>query len=568
MQLITASAEEILSMDISITALYLRLSREDELEGESNSISNQKTLLMNYASKNGFTNVKIFIDDGISGVTFKRKSFKEMYSLIEANKVSTLIVKDMSRLGRNYLEVGQLSETFLPVHNVRLIAVNDGVDSDKGEDDFAPFRNIMNEWYAKDMSRKMRSTLKLKSNQGYAIGHPPFGYTYDENDHKKWAIDPESSEIVKKIYDMRTKGQSLNKIALELRYNKVLIPSMYAAKKGYRVAAIKSPRSEYLWTHGIIRKILTNQSYIGDIVNFKTYSKSFKLKQRLENPQEKWTVIKGAHPAIIDLETWDKIQKSFGNVKFRKPKNIEKNMFAGYLKCSDCGANLNYKFTHQNPDNSYFSCRNKRENNGICQKTHHMRVDVLTKIVRNHILNIVQFANLFEDEFVKIVIDENYRKVQKIHKQNQEKLEKMQGREKELDIIIEKLFEEKVLGNLSEERFLKMSKKYEEEQVSLKSEIKNLEKIVQEEEKHEMNADEFLKIVRKYSNFEELNPEILREFIDKIIVHHRENIAGETVQKVEIFYKMIGHVKIPNIKKEKLELLKKSFGIKKRIEIV
>ena len=376
---------------------------------------------MNYASKNGFTNVKIFIDDGISGVTFKRKSFKEMYSLIEANKVSTLIVKDMSRLGRNYLEVGQLSETFLPVHNVRLIAVNDGVDSDKGEDDFAPFRNIMNEWYAKDMSRKMRSTLKLKSNQGYAIGHPPFGYTYDENDHKKWAIDPESSEIVKKIYDMRTKGQSLNKIALELRYNKVLIPSMYAAKKGYRVAAIKSPRSEYLWTHGIIRKILTNQSYIGDIVNFKTYSKSFKLKQRLENPQEKWTVIKGAHPAIIDLETWDKIQKSFGNVKFRKPKSIEKNMFAGYLKCSDCGANLNYKFTHQNPDNSYFSCRNKRENNGICQKTHHIRVDVLTKIVRNHILNIVQFANLFEDEFVKIVIDENYRKVQKIHKQNQEK---------------------------------------------------------------------------------------------------------------------------------------------------
>lgn len=298
------------------------------------------------------------------------------------------------------------------------------------------------------------------------------------------------------------------------------------------MAAIKSPRSEYLWTHGIIRKILTNQSYIGDIVNFKTYSKSFKLKQRLENPQEKWTVIKGAHPAIIDLETWNKIQKSFGNVKFRKPKNIEKNMFAGYLKCSDCGANLNYKFTHQNPDNSYFSCRNKRENNGICQKTHHIRVDVLTKIVRNHILNIVQFANLFEDELVKIVIDENYRKVQKIHKQNQEKLEKMQGREKELDIIIEKLFEKKVLGNLSEERFLKMSKRYEEEQTSLKSEIKNLKKIVQEEEKHEMNADEFLKIVRKYSNFEELNPEILREFIDKIIVHHGENIAGETVQKV------------------------------------
>lgn len=291
-----------------------------------------------------------------------------MMRLVEAGQVSTIIVKDMSRLGRNYIEVGQLTETILPMHDVRLIAVNDGVDSLVGEDDFTPFRNIMNEWYAKDMSRKMRSTLKIKNSQGYAIGHPPLGYKKDPDNPKCWIIDDEGAEIIRKIYNLRIQGESTIKISKILKNEKVLIPSMYAYKKGYRKPAIKNPRSEYLWTVEMVRKILLNQSYVGDVINFKIYSKSFKLKKRLENDKENWQIHKDVHEPIISREVFEEVQKSFGDTKYRKPKYIEKNMFAGFLKCSDCGANLNYKFTHDNPDNHYFSCRNNRAQNGLCKK--------------------------------------------------------------------------------------------------------------------------------------------------------------------------------------------------------
>ncbi len=384
-----------------VTALYLRLSRDDDLEGESNRISNQKTLLTKYAKEHGFKNTQIFIDDGVSGVTFNRQGFKEMFKMIESDQVETLIVKDMSRLGRNYIEVGQLTETILPMHDVRLIAVNDGVDSAKGEDDFTPFRNIMNEWYAKDMSRKMRSTLKIKNSQGYAIGRPPFGYMLDEMDKKHWIVDNEAAEIVRYIFDLRKQGESMNKIAKVLKKQKVYIPSIYAAKKGIIKPIARPPLDEYLWSHGMVHRILTNQSYIGDVVNFKTYSKSFKLKKRIENDRENWQVHKNAHEAIISRELFDIVQKTFGTTKCQKPRHIAKNMFAGFLRCSDCGANLNYKFTHDNPDNHYFSCKNNRAQNGLCKKSHHIRVDVLTHLVKNDIANIVQFATEFEDGSVK-----------------------------------------------------------------------------------------------------------------------------------------------------------------------
>ena len=550
-----------------ITALYLRLSRDNDLEGESNSISNQKTLLTRYAKENGFKNVKIFIDDGVSGVTFDRQGFKEMFKLIEADQVETLIVKDMSRLGRNYIEVGQLTETILPMHDVRLIAVNDGVDSERGEDDFTPFRNIMNEWYAKDMSRKMRSALKIKNSQGYAIGHPPLGYKKDPDNTKRWIIDEEGAEIIRKIYNLRLNGESTIKISKILKNEKILIPSMYAYKKGYRKPAIKNPRNEYLWTVEMVRKILSNQSYVGDVVNFKTYSKSFKLKKRLENPEENWQIHKNVHEPIVSRKVFEEVQKSFGDIKYRKPKHIEKNMFAGFLKCSDCGANLNYKYTHDNPDNHYFSCRNNRAKNGLCKKTHHIRVDVLTRLVKNDIANIVRFATEFEDEFVKIVVDEDYKRTQATQKKNLEALSKMLVRDKELDTLCEKVFEEKVLGNLSEERFLKLSGKYEEEQFELKAQIKNMKKIVAEEKKHELNAEGFLKIVRKYSEIEELTLDILHEFIDKIIVHHREEVFGETVQQIEIYYKMIGHIETPKMSKHEQKRLIKNFGRKKEERI-
>ena len=536
-----------------ITALYLRLSRDDDQQGESNSISNQRAMLSEYAKKNGFRNVKVFIDDGVSGVTLNRDGFKEMYQLIESDQVATVIVKDMSRLGRNYLEVGQLTELVFPQHNIRFIAVNDSVDSNLGEDDFTPFRNIMNEWYAKDMSRKLRSALRTKSKQGYAIGVPPMGYTFDTADSRRWVVDEEGADVIRRIYHMRRDGTSINDIAKILKREKVLTPSAYAIQKGYRTPPKRSSRGECFWDVSVVHQILTNQLYVGDVLNFRTYSKSYKLKTRLDNPKENWEIHEDVHEPVIPRALWMDIQKTFGDTKYRKPKHIEKNMFAGYLKCSDCGANLNYKYTHDNPNNHYFSCHNKRQNNGLCTKTHHIRVDALTELVRNHISSITRFAGLFEDDFVKIVVDEHYRRICMQHKKNQEALEKMLVRDKELDTLYERLFEEKILGNLSEDRFQKLSYKYEDEQAELKQRIKHMKKVVVEEKAHELNCDGFLSIVRKYTDVTELTPEILSEFIDKIVVHHRENLYGEMVQKVEIYYKMIGFVELPHMSKAEKE---------------
>lgn len=281
-----------------------------------------------------------------------------------------------------------------------------------------------------------------------------------------------------------------------------------------------------MWKKENVKMILTNRSYVGDIVNFKTYSRSFKLKERLDNPQEKWEIHENVNEPIIERLVWEDIQKTFEGMRYKKPKHTEKHIFAGLLKCSDCGANLNYKYTHDNPDNHYFSCKNNRSGEGLCKKTHHIRVDKLTELLTNNLSSIVKFANCFEDKFVKIVIDENYKKVVATQKKNQNEVQKLIARDKEIDNLVEKLFEEKVLGNLSAERFAKLSTKYDAEQVELKSKIQNLETIVYEEKSHELNVNAFLESVHKYSDIKELTSEILHEFIDKVVVHHREQIDG------------------------------------------
>ncbi len=545
-----------------ITALYLRLSRDDDLEGESNSISNQKTLLMNYAKQHKFKNIRVFTDDGVSGVTMNRSGFQELLALVEADQVAVLLVKDMSRLGRNYLEVGQLTETVFPMHDVRFIAVNDRVDSDLGEDDFTPFRNIMNEWYAKDMSRKMRSTLRLKSKQGYAIGTPPMGYTHDPEDPKHWIVDEEGAAVVRRIYAMRLNGTSITNIAQLLKRDKVLIPSVYAVRKGLRKTAPQHLRGEYLWDTSMVRKILMNPLYVGDVVNFRTYSKSYKLKTRYDNPAENWEISRNVHEPVIPRDQWETVQKTFGGTKMRAPKHTEKSIFAGLLKCSDCGANLNYKYTHDNPDNQYFSCRNKRAGNGLCGKTHHIRVDVLNQLVLQNLREMISFARLYEDEFVKIVVDEHYRQVQLQQRRNQLEYQAALSRDKELDLLYEKLYEEKILGNLTEERFRKLSEKYEDEQAELGQKLKHLRQVVEEEQEHELNADGFLQLVRRYTAPTELTGELLRAFIDKIVVYHKEQIQGETVQRVDIYYKMIGHVELPHMTKNEKDAYLEAFGRK------
>jgi hypothetical protein len=296
------------------------------------------------------------------------------------------------------------------------------------------------------------------------------------------------------------------------------------------------------------------------VINFRTTSRSYKLKQRLENPEENWDIHEGVHDAVIDRHIWETVQKSFGGTKYRKSKNIEQNMFSGLLVCSDCGAHLNYKFTHDNPENQYFSCRNNRARNGLCQTSHHIRVDKLTELVTIHLRGLMRFASQFEDEFVKIVVDEHYKNVLASQRKNQRDLAEAQTRDKEIDRLYEKIYEDQALGRLPEERFNQLAVKYDEEQAALRTRIRHLKKIVQEEKSHEMNADGFLALVRRYTDFQELTLEILHEFIDKIVVHHRQKEQGVMTQRVEIYYKMIGHVTVPHWSRAQQERFQASFG--------
>lgn len=381
----------------------------------------------------------------------------------------------------------------------------------------------------------------------------------DPDEPKRWIVDEDAATIVRRIFQMRLGGMSVHDIGLTLKREKTLTPAAYAAEKGYKNPARKTRRGEYFWDTNTIRQILLNRSYNGDVVNFRTYSKSYKLKTRLQNPEENWEVHEGVHDAIVEQQVFDDVQKTFGDTKYRKPKFIEKNLFAGFLRCSDCGANLNYKYTHDNPDNHYFSCRNKRANNGLCAKTHHIRVDAITQILIQHLANIMQFASMFEDEFVKIVVDEYYKLVQLQQRKNQIALHEAMAREKQLDILYEKVYEDQALGKLSEERFMKLSAKYEDEQSALKQNIKHLRSVVEQESAHEMNADGFLKLVRKYTRIEELTPQILREFVDRIVVHHKEQLHGQAVQRVEICYRFIGYVELPEMGEQK-QTLQRAFG--------
>lgn len=545
-----------------ITALYSRLSREDELNSESNSIQNQRTLLDEYAQSKGYRNCRCFVDDGISGVTFERQGFQKMLGMIESGEVERVIVKDLSRLGRNFIEVGQYTDYIFPQHDVHFIAILDNVDSQtQGTtgDFIVPIKNIFNEMYVSDVSRKLRSSQKIKSGQGYPIGKPPYGYMRDPENRKRWAVDEEAAEMVQRIYKMRLDGESVNGIAITLRRERVDIPSVYAMKKGYDCPNNRLERQPYLWSHAMITKILKNQAYMGDVINFKTYSKSYKLKKRLPNDPENWEIHKNVHDSIISRKHWEQVQRTFES-KRRKPKHTEKNMFAGYLKCSDCGANLRYKYTHQNPDNHYFSCGNNRDK--LCSKTHHIRVDVLERLILNAIDNAVCFARDFEDDFVKIVVSERYKQIQLAQKQNRKKLAALYKREQELDILFAKIYEDNALGNLPDEQYHKLLGKYQDEHTALKEQTRYMEAVVNEEDANEMDVNNFLKVVHKYTRINQLTPAILREFIHHIVVHHRELLGKETVQKVAIHFNFIGEVNLPTY--EERPRLLKSFGKEKR----
>ena len=531
-------------------AIYVRLSRDDNLEGESYSIGNQKKLLTKIAKEKGYTNLLTFCDDGISGVTMERDGYKDMIKAILDNKVSAVFVKDLSRLGRNYIEVGKLTEEFLPDHDIRLVAVSDNIDTEEGENELAPIKNLFNEWYARDISKKRRISNKIKGNAGEPMGLPPYGYMKNPDDSKSWVVDEEAAAVVRRIFNMTLDGMGTQQIADTLAGEKILIPTSYWSSKGVgRPGAKKAPSCE--WRSSTVVSILSKQEYCGDVINFKTYSKSYKNKKRMANDKENWVIFKDVHEPIIERSVWELIQER-RNQKTRRRKNAdgEKNMFSGLLVCADCGSSLWYHFNQGNPEIQYFNCsgynRGKRK---ICTSTHYIRVDFLEKVVLGEIRRLTKLATQYESEFAKIVMGHSIQAAQQERQKKQKELNSLTARDKELDNLFEHIYEDNVSGKISDNRFAKLSAKYEAEQKEVTARMKELQEELDKDKSKAVTSDMFMASVRKYTRARKLTPRMLNELIEKIEVHQSEKIDGKTVQRLTIHYNCIGAIEIPNFEK-------------------
>ena len=412
--------------------LYERLSRDDNLEGESYSIGNQKKLLAKVAKEKGYTNLVHFLDDGISGVTMDRPGFVEMIRQLEQGKAAAVFVKDLSRLGRNYIEVGRLTEEFFPNHDIRLVAVSDNIDTAEGENELAPIRNLFNEWYARDISKKRRISNKIKGNAGEPMGQPPYGYIKDPNDPKHWIVDDEAAQVVRRVYSMTLEGFGTEQIATQLEKDGVLTPRAYWLTKGIKRPGKGKQQPPTKWNSSTITKILSLQEYCGDILNFKTYSKSYKNKKRIDNDRENWVVFQDVHEAIIERAVYEQVQQKRGKIRKRRTNNGEHNMFSGLLVCADCGSNLHFHFNQGNPEIKYFNCSNYKGNRGTCTSTHYVRVDFLEEVVLGEIRRLTKFASLYEDEFVKAVIGHSQQAEQTDRKLKEKELKTLLARDEEL----------------------------------------------------------------------------------------------------------------------------------------
>lgn len=543
----TANNKNTVLTDEKIAALYCRLSSDDGRDGESNSIQNQKKLLQKAAKEYGFTKTKFFVDDGISGTTFNRPGFQDMIARVENGIIGAIMVKDMSRFGRDYLQVGQYTEIFLPEHNVRFIALNDGVDSAEGDNDFAPFRNIMNEWYAKDISRKIRSVKRMKGNAGEPLSLPPYGYIRD-GDSKFWKIDEEAAQVVRRIFKLFLDGYGVYQISTILHQEKVLSPIYYWRQKGIGRGGRKVLKTPYTWNQNTISKILETQEYIGDVINFKTTTISYKNKKRIDLPTEQWKVFPNVHEPVVTREEREKVQVIRKKSIRKKPKaSGDISMFSGLLYCSDCGSRLHYRRYTKNGI-EYYNCSNYKNNSvrGTCPDTHHVRLDFLEQVVMAEIQNLIHFAKLYSDEFIRIVIDETLRRMQKESRNRQNELDQLQAREKDLDILFEKIYEDNAMGKLSDERYTKMANKYEDEAAELKVKIRELNREIGREDSHITTADEFLFLIRRYTDMEKLTREIVTVFINRIDVYHVEKNDGEYRQRIKIHYNCVGPLVLPD----------------------
>lgn len=531
-------------------ALYCRLSRDDNMDTESNSIQNQKKILQKAAKEKGYADTLFFVDDGITGTTMKRPGFQKMITAIEAGYISAVFVKDLSRLGRNYIEVGKLTEEFFPEHDVRLIAVSDGVDSDEGDNEFTPFRNIMNEWYAKDISKKRKIVNKMKGNAGIPLSQPPYGYIKNPDDSRFWVIDPEAADVVRRIYDMALEGYGLAEIANALGVDGIVNPTYYWRSKGVNRSGSKSTLEPTKWGHTTIKKILTLQEYCGDVINFKSYSKSYKMKKRIENPEENRAIFLNVHEAIIDRQTWEKVQALQKGTRRKKPTvTQEPSVFSGLLKCPECGGNLNFHFNQNNHDIKFFSCQNHNSGYRKCSKTHYIRLDFLEEVVLYEVKRLACFASEYENDFIKAMIGRSAKVAENTALRKQRELDALTARDRELDMLFERLYEDNVAGKIDDARFAKMSKRYEQEQGENAKKIKALRLELKKDESKRMDINDFLETVRRYTDATTITKRMVAELIDHIEVYHAEKQDGITNQRVVIYYNCIGAFDVPDRRK-------------------
>ena len=536
--------------ELGTAALYCRLSRDDNMDSESNSIQNQRKILQKAAKDKGYTDTVFFVDDGITGTTMKRPGFQKMLTAIEAGYISAVFVKDLSRLGRNYIEVGKLTEEFFPLHDIRLVAVSDGVDSDEGEDDFTPFKNIMNEYYAKDISKKRRIVNKMKGNAGVPLSPPPYGYIKNPDDPRFWVVEPEAAEVVRRIYCMALEGYGLAEIAARLAADGVVNPTYYWRSRGTSRGGSKSTVEPTKWGHTTVKKILTLQEYCGDVINFKSYSKSYKMKKRIENPEENRAIFLNVHEAIIDRQTWEKVQALQKGTRRKKPTvTQEPSVFSGLLKCPECGGNLNFHFNQNNHDIKFFSCQNHNSGYRKCSKTHYIRLDFLEQVVLYEVKRLACFASEYENDFIKAMIGRSAKVAENATLRKQRELDALTARDRELDMLFERLYEDNVAGKIDDARFAKMSKRYEQEQGENAKKIKALRLELKKDESKRMDIDDFLETVRRYTDATTITKRMVAELIDHIEVYHAEKQDGITNQRVDIHYNCIGAFDVPDRRK-------------------
>ena len=534
--------------NIGITALYCRLSRDDGTDSESNSIANQKRLLSQKSKELNLTNTKFYVDDGYTGTNFNRPGFQSMLDDIDMGYITTVMVKDLSRLGRDYVSVGHYTDNFFPERNIRFIAVNDMVDSNDGENEIAPFKNIMNEMYARDISRKVRSSHRIRGNMGEPLSQPPYGYMKSPENKKKWIIDPEAAEVVRSIFRMCLDGKGNETIARILQEQKVLIPMAYWQSKGLNRGGKKTQLDPYKWCKTTVAKILSQQEYCGDVINFKTYSKSFKNKRRLENPEENWKIFKDVHEPIIDRETFEQVQKAIDKTKRRAPKkeNGEKSIFCDLLYCADCGKKLHYHTNTTNKSIHYFSCSNyKKDTRGTCETRHYIRANAVEQVVTLELRKLATFLKHDEDAFADILSQKTNKEMLAEQKHIQDELQKSIARQNTVAVLYEKLYEDNVTGKVTDEWFMQLSHKYEVERVELKAKISNLREKLNSLSSMQQDKDTFITAVRKFMQMETLTTILLRELIDHIDVYETQGNGKNKTQRIVIYYQFVGYIEVP-----------------------